>query len=146
MKVLVIVHVEDQFDELIRHDLGDNFQERIVKYAGRFDKVISVVSYKALGGSSYPLLNQFHEEEWIWGYDVEYYKDDPDCTNVEGVDYIATTGHDYSLIEGWMKKLPKAHNYTLIGGCRWECLQDVKEIFEHLNLKTKLNNNYIYAL
>ncbi len=146
MKVLIIVHVEDQFDGPIRKDLGDDFDEKIVRYAENFDKTISVVSYKGLGGDGYPLLKQFHEEEWIWGYDADYYKDDPDCTNVEGIDFIPTTGHSFSLIEEWMKNLSKTDQYTLIGGCRWECLQDVKEIFEHLKLKTKLNNRYIYGL
>jgi len=143
MSTLIIVHVEPDFKEA---GCTEQFAYEIASYAKKFKNVINVTSSHVVGmGESYECLDGYHKEEWIWGYDAEHYKQDPTCTNIEGVDYIPTGGHDYSLIEDWMKKLPAKEKYVLVGGCRNECLRDVIDIFAHLKLKYKVNEEYVYG-
>ena len=144
MNVLVIVHLEPDFST--REEPLDELVEKVIAYAESFDKVINITSAGSLTGTApYPELMNFRNEEWIWGFDAEAYLQEESGVWKEGVDYIPTTGHPYSEICDWMHQLSKSDEYTLVGGARWECLQDVYEIFQHLNLKTGINNSLTYG-
>jgi len=134
MNVLVIVHLEPDFNppkELVN---------KISATGNLFDHVINITSARALTGTEpFHSLRRFHEEEWVWGY--EPLGNDGD---VEGIDYIATNGHDWSHIADWMKDLSKYDKYTLVGGGRYECLQDVFDIFQHLWLESKIIETLTY--
>lgn len=136
MRVLVIVHLEADFQ------VDESLILQIIKYSKTFDHTINITSAAALTGTEmFYELRQFHSEEWIWGFDPS----DPACTYKKGVDYISTNGHEYSEILPWMKKLKKDKAfYTLVGGNRFECLQDIYDIWQHLGLKTRIKEALTY--
>lgn len=141
MRTLIIVHLEPDFKKSAGEETLINLVYDVVKYARQFDNVINVTSARGISGTrGYYQLDKFEEREWIWGFDPC----GNDYTHIEGESYISTTGHEYSYIEDWMKELPKDHYYTLVGGARSECLQDVFEIFKHLNLKVKIKETLTY--
>lgn len=139
MRVLIIVHLEPDFNP--SEDLVNN----VIKYSRQFDHTINVTSASGLTGTQpFERMVNFHEEEWIWGYDADYYKEEEGCNHVEGVDWIPSGGHDYSFIEQWMRDLNKHNRYTLVGGARNECLRDVADIFSHLGLKYRIKEELTY--
>ncbi len=104
MRVLVIVHVEPYF-EGYKPDLR-LLAKQIRSLANLYDHVINVTCSNQLSDlEQYEEFQKFHEEEWVWGFDAEYYKEVTPDECIKGVHYIETTGHEYSIIEEWMKKL-----------------------------------------
>lgn len=143
MRTLIIVHLEPYF-ECGCKDL-QTLVKKVVRYSKDFDRVINVHSAQALSdGAAFEQLVAFEQEEWIWGFDAQYYDQDEPGKYVEGVDYIRCNGHEYGEILDWMKSLSKRDSYTLVGGARSECLQDVYDILSHLELKVRIKETLTY--
>lgn len=147
MKILIIVHLEPMFQETAGS--LDNLAHEVYLHSQNFDRVINVTCEGILGWpsrehdeESFALLKSFEQREWIWGFDPEQYQDDPYWE--EGKQYIATTGHSYSEIVDWMRELPKDADYSLVGGGRNECLQDIYDIWNHLEYSTEIIENLTY--
>jgi hypothetical protein len=144
MKILVVVHVERGFGEQL-----EDLAAQIVRYSEDedFDRVINITSDECLTGLP-PfdcIAERFDDNrEWIWGFDKEYYVDEDPEKWVEGKNWIETSGHEYSEILDWMHELSKNDEYVLVGGCRSECLQDIIDIWEHLDLNTTVNEQLTY--
>lgn len=134
MKTLLICHLETDFQYLMSPNLVDN----IITYSTEFERVINITS---TSGNFEKIQSQqsFEEEEWIWMFDIEHY---PEFTL--GVDCIKTDGHKYSEVCQWMRELPKTDNYTIVGGHVKECLLDVFQVMQHLELSIIINNALTY--
>lgn len=142
MRTLAIVHLEPDFD--LTGDL-QIMAGAVVRLSNLYDRVLNITSASAISGTEpFEVIarQNFIEEEWIWGIDIEGY-DEGEWRL--GDNYIETTGHPYSEICDWMKQLPKYDKYTLVGGARHECLQDVYEIFLHLGLDVKVHEALTYG-
>ena len=143
MKILIIVHLEPDF-EATAGSL-QNLVDKVMNYSKNFDRVINITSAEVLTGTEpFPELMKFRSEEWIWGFDADYYVENEPEKWIEGKNYIETTGHPHSEILDWMYELPKYSNYVCVGGSRFECLQDVYEILQHLNYKVKIKESLTY--
>lgn len=143
MKHLVIVHLEPMFENTAGS--LDKLVNKVKSHANLYDKVLNITSADTLGAASYPQLKDFESEEWIWGFDAAYYQEEEPDKWIEGKNFIkVTTAHQYAEINDWMYQLPKSASYTLVGGGRDECLQDIYEIFQHLSLKVKINEKLTY--
>lgn len=141
--MLVIVHVEPDFD--FTGDMEYTLVPEIARYANGFDHVINVTSSRVLGlNQRFEALTQFHEEEWLWGFDYAYYTEEEPERWIEGQNWIFTSGHEASEICEWMVRLAKTDRYTLVGGGRNECLQDVYDIFVHLGLDSSIEEKLTY--
>lgn len=138
MNCLIIVHVEPDFN----YDgiIPDPLLHAILKEAPLFNRVINVT----MTGDVYDQLKDFEQKEWIWGLDVEGWTKKEKKRWKHGIDWIETTGHMYSKITPWMHELPKNIAYTLVGGSRHECLQDMYDIFKHLGLYTMIAEKLTY--
>lgn len=138
-----MVHLEPDFD--LTGDL-EIMAKAVVRYSRAFDKVINITSQSVSSGGypqEFPIMENFTDNrEWIWSV---YPEEDEPGTWILGDNYIPTTGHQYSEILGWMKELPKDASYTLVGGARWECLQDIYDIWEFLGYKTKIKEELTYG-
>lgn len=146
MATLIIVHVEPQYDSS-EYRL-ENLAELIQKYADRYYEHWEIINVQTEYDSKnifYP-LREFSTEQWLYGFDAEYYKQDSPGLYIEGKDYIrVSTCHEYAFVDTWLKQLDKKENYVLVGGARHECLQDVYEIMKHLKLKVRINEKLVYA-
>lgn len=145
MKILVVVHVEPDF--LFSAPNLEDLAKKIVKYSRKFDHVINITSAEVLTGTKpFPIIAEHFSDnrEWIWGFDAEYYEKEEDFTGVKGINYIETSGHEYSEILDWMQELNKSDKYTLVGGGRNECLQDIIDIFSHIGYDFKVKEKYTY--
>lgn len=140
-KVLVVVHLEPDFKpsfELV---------SKVANYSKLFNNKIMVESASELSGTEpfYELDNiyQHRTETWIWGWPDT---DDSMEDNTLNQDYIwcKNSLHDGAYIYDWMKELNRYDNYYLVGGGRNECLQDVYEIFLHLDLNVRVVENLTY--
>jgi hypothetical protein len=141
-KILVVVHLEPDFGDHL-----ESLAEEVVEYSEDFDKVINITCAESLSGTEpfYVIKeNFFDNREWIWGFDADYHTVEEPDRWVEGKNYISTSGHEWSEILDWMHDLSKRDKYTLVGGARCECLQDIYDIFNHLNLNTVINEKYTY--
>src|SRR5438552_1736286 len=107
MRRLIIVHLEPDFERTA--GLLDHLVKKVVSCSRKFDYVLNITSAESLTGTDpFDELRGFHSEEWIWGFDQEYYtKDEPERW-IEGDNYLKTSGHEYSEIYDWMKELPKS--------------------------------------
>jgi len=143
MRTLVIVHLEPSFE--ITAGPLDGLARKVKSLANLYDNVLNITCAETLGYSeSFPELKDFPQKEWLWGFDADYYTEEEPDKWVEGKNYIKTTGHEYSEILDWMYELPKNAKYTLVGGGRSECLQDIYDIFQHLSLNVKINERLTY--
>ena len=146
-KVLVIVHVEPVFNiqasngHRSSRDIEELAQD-IYDYSKNYGKVLNVVSERELCQlpkeiNSYPILNEFKKVDFVWGFD-------PEDSDVECEDYIRTSGHEYSKIYPWMRDLDGSDSYYLVGGARNECLQDIYDLFNHMELDVHIIEKYTY--
>jgi len=144
MRVLIIVHLVPEFERTVGVLVMDSLVKKVVRYAKDFDNVINV--YSLDDRLFYQQLKPFVQQQWIWGFDYAYYTTDEESKDYweEGKNWIRTTGHVASEIANWMQALSKKDTYTLVGGARSECLQDVYDIFNHLELKTKIKESLTY--
>lgn len=139
-KTLIVVHVEPTFGSA-----AEDLVPRILRYNedSDFNKVIYITSCRSLGGGDpyQELLNISEEQEWVWGGepDTEF---PVDVSEHEG--FIYSSGHEYSEVLEWMRHMPKSAEYTLCGGGRNECLQDIIDIWEHLELDFTVNEQLTY--
>jgi hypothetical protein len=121
--------------------------KQVVRYSNSYDKVINITS-EGVSSGNYPTAflvienNFFDNREWIWGV---YPEDDEEGTWQLGSNYIETTGHQYSEILSWMKELPKNAHYTIVGGARRECLQDIYDVWQFLGYKTRIKEELTYG-
>lgn len=147
MRYLVIVHLEPDFEA----SAGplEPLARKVKSVANLYDRVLNITSASGLSGTqSFPELMDFPSKEWIWGFDANYYltEQEEEGGNYwqEGKTYLKTNGHEYSEIHDWIHNLPKFAKYTLVGGGRTECLQDIYNIFQHLGLNVKINERLTY--
>lgn len=143
-RYLVIVHLEPGFESS-----AGSLQwlvSKVKSVANLYDRVLNITSAEAFGreDEAFQELADFPSKEWLWGFDAAHYTEEEPDKWIEGQNYIKTTGHEYSEILDWMHNLPKQAHYTLVGGARNECLQDIYEIFQHLNLNVKINERLTY--
>ena len=141
MKTLVIVHLEPDFNPC------ESLVDEVLKYSSKFDNVLNITSAEGLTGTlPFEQITEagFRNEEWIWGFDYEYYIENEPDKWIEGKNWIFTNGHEASEILDWMYELPKNHKYTLVGGARNECLQDIYDIWKHLELQVQINELLTY--
>src|ERR1700755_2091279 len=97
MKTLVIIHLEPDFEATTGPLLP--LVHKVVKYSNFFDRIINVTCSSALSGTlPFPQLSKFLEKEWIWGLDFEGFDEDDKARWIEGHNFIATTGHQWSEI------------------------------------------------
>jgi hypothetical protein len=142
MKYLVIVHLEPGFESYAGS--LEPMANKVKSLANLYDRVLNITCEDLGYNDIFPALVNFPNKSWIWGFDADYYKEEEPDKWIEGENYIRTTGHEYSEILDWMYELPKKASYTLVGGARNECLQDIYEIFEHLNLNVKVHKRLTY--
>ena len=138
-KVLVIVHLEPCF----RNSGTEEILADVINAVDDYYEVINVTCGNIIGnGEQYEELLPYRQEEWLYGFYL-----DSDERYVEGDDYISvSTPHQYAFIDPWIKQLPNSGvTYYLVGGARWECLQDVYEIFQHLKLECEVIHELTYA-
>lgn len=143
MRTLVIVHLEPAFQSSSGRNL-EQLSRQVKSYSRTFDRVINITSVEVMGDGVFEALENFQSKEWIWGFDYETRIDEEPERWVEGKDWIFTTGHEASEILDWMHELRKKDSYTLVGGARSECLQDIYDIFLQLNLKTRIKETLTY--
>jgi hypothetical protein len=142
MRTLIVVHVEPDFD--LTGDL-EILAKSIVRYSRTFHKVINITSCSVSSGypNEFPIMENFTDNrDWIWGV---YPDEDEPGTWRLGDNYIPTTGHQYSEILSWMRELAKDAHYTLVGEARWECLQDIYDIWNYLGYKTRIKEELTYG-
>ncbi len=142
MRYLVIVHLEPAF-ESVAGSL-EPLANKVKSLANLYDYVLNITCEDLGYDDVFPALVKFKKESWIWGFDADSYKEEEPERWIEGQNYIRTNGHEYSEILDWMYELPKEAKYTLVGGARNECLQDIYDIFQHLNLNVKVNERLTY--
>jgi hypothetical protein len=146
MRYLIVVHLEPDFDQT--GDL-EILAKKIVRYSNTFDGVINITSADSLTGTKpFDIVqaNFWDNREWIWGINLEDYTEDAEDNPWKlGENYIEASGHEYAEILDWMHELDKHAHYTLVGGARRECLQDIFDICQHLKLKTKVKEELTYG-
>jgi len=142
MNILVVVHLEPDFGEHLFE-----LAEEVISYSEDFDRVINITSAEALTGTEpfWNIKEAFYDNrEWIWGFDAEEnVKEDPERW-IEGENWIRSNGHEFSEILDWMHELSKNDKYTIVGGCRTECLQDIVDIFDHLELENEVEESLTF--
>lgn len=141
-RYLVIVHLEPGFESTAGP--LEPMANKVRSLANLYDRVLNITCEELGYDEIFPALQDFPKKSWLWGFDADYYKEEEPDRWIEGQNYIKTTGHEYSEILDWMHKLPKHAEYTLVGGARNECLQDIYDIFQHLGLKVKVNEKLTY--
>lgn len=144
MRILIVVHLEPDFD--LTGDL-EILAKQVVRYSSTFDKVINITSAGGISGTLpfHCISSNFTDNrEWIWGLDIDAYINEPDNPWIMGDNYISTNGHEYSEILDWMKELPKFAYYTIVGGARHECLQDIVDIWDYLGYRWHIKEELTY--
>jgi hypothetical protein len=140
MKILLLVHIEETF----RHFFPKGMTRRIIKHAGKFDKIIHFTSHvndDSPVKELIPVINEVHE--WGWGYEPECFE----YAEEEIKFVIPALGHKYTWIPPILRDTSwlKGSKVYLGGGYNSECLQDMVDILRHMNINYKKIHSFIYG-
>lgn len=142
MDICVLHHVEPMWENSFdREELILNIQDHLERNS--YDMVIlTTLEYT----DGYPELKPYWNrlEEWGYGWEdpeeeKEWYAD---C-NIDISDIIPARGHEFAYVYPWIKELKNA-TWHLMGGAENECLQDLIDTLEHLDIRYFKINDCIF--
>jgi hypothetical protein len=144
-KILILHHVEPMWEDGFDKDVFDYMMD-IIRHIEQqnYDKVILTTME---GGSCYPEIKHLVDVEEQWGYGWEDPEDCPEIYKNWGIDIkdiIQANGHEFAYLYSWIKEL-KGNDIHLAGGHQFECLQDLVDSLEHLNISYTKQHELIYG-
>lgn len=173
--VLFLVHIEEAFRSHFPMQVPENFGvyplghawlQRLIRACKSHDLVIALESQV---DTNFELVDELrpHVNEtwnWSWGYEAKLVYDYDLCDCDAGPDYdsvhdygfrhtckaaewvIESDGHEATWVPVEIRE-PKWRNYyiTVAGGCRGECLSDWLSVLQHMNLRYKMPESYVYG-
>lgn len=159
MKILVVVDVQDEFDEFIQFDLV----KELTEYSKEFDKVYQVWDSHEAETPTHTFPNQVKTVEKLFGKnhfndEVRQFIDEAKNSTEEGKLFKLSNDHGYLVRvdnnHDWFYINPeiydmieelKGHQIVLVGGADGECLEDVKVAIETFGIPVTMNDKYIYS-
>lgn len=151
--LLILCHLHTDFEHL----WDDGYPARVINAAAKYDKVIHL---SATGLYDEDYSDFFVDQNWQivefdWGYEPECYDQNPEqvyavetleeSLAVDG--FLPANGHEFTRIPeefrypGWMR----AYDVHLGGGADYECLQDVRDILDLLEVEYTDERELIYG-
>jgi hypothetical protein len=145
-KTLLICHLEPDFNP------SENLVLAVEKYSrlfGFWNTIVIESASDLTGTDPFFELSRVYSAKvntWVWGWPEMDMLESGEDDSIEGVDFIwcKDSLHKGAFIPDWMKKLDKSTIYFLVGGGRWECLQDVKEMMDFLGYDCRIVESLTY--
>lgn len=144
MKILILHHIEPMWENSFRHWpedyfllIGEHLEEE------HYDKVI-LTTLEYTGG--YDAIKHLWDTEEEWSYaweDPAKYPEWYSGSNIDMEDMIPASGHEFAYLYPWIKEL-SGNDIHLAGGGEGECLQDLIDSLDHLEIPYKKIYNLIY--
>lgn len=141
MKILILHHIEPMWERSFCHNPQDYcflIEQHIQQES--YDKII-LTTLEYTGGYNEIKHLWDVEEEWSYTWDdpSEYHERYNDC-QIDVNDMIPASGHEWAYLYPWIKELQGSDVY-LAGGAESECLQDLVDSLNYLNIpNTKVHN------
>jgi len=150
MKILVIHHVEPMWDSSIPHNYRDYLLNYLIENSEKYDVIMATFleDYQSTTGCEEidSFITKTNEWGYGWGYgnetkpkQVAKYHEFP-----KGDIIRVSSPHDWAYLYDWIKEL-KGHEIDVCGGYRTECLLDLEESLEHLEIPFKTLDNLVYG-
>lgn len=140
MKTLFLVHVEEMF----RDFFPTMYIPRICKAMNQYEQIYvfcsGVMDYEPIP-EIYKFQN-YEQIDWGWGYEPASFEHQPE----EQQFVIPAYGHEYTWIPEILRDntIWEKHEIHLGGGADKECLQDMRDILNHQQIKFKNIRGLIY--
>ena len=138
MKILVLHHVEKMWQNSIPFD----FVEKVIEHieGENYDYIIAS-TFEDYQSTGYDELDYYINkiENWSYAWIVKGYGETKKKHIVKEFglpkkDIIRVSSqHEFAYCYDWIKKL-KGNEIFVAGGCRYECLLDLEETLEHLDI------------
>ena len=143
-RVLILHHIEPMWEACFNRE---DFLKTVVTHIrrARYDKVI-LATLEGCQDSVYPELEGLYTELVDWSYAWE---DSPETSaeqfDMPVEDFIEVSSpHQVAYLYPWIKDL-KHYQVSVCGGHRWECLLDLEESLQHLNIDYRRIERCIYG-
>jgi len=153
---LVVVDVQKDFSNFFTEE----YLESLESYVSQFPRVIVVVDdnsgdtdipyflkncatdvlYKSYGG-----FEQEYIEELMEDGEIEIIKEDEVYKYGENLIVPGNVHENFLVPSDMVAVFKELQQVTIVGGADQECLDDVENALQHLNVEVKRNNNLIYS-
>lgn len=138
MRILFLVHIEDNLSDLF----PPGYEDRVVREAQKYDRVIALSS----GLEREPFVWQLEAVvdtiwEWSWGYHADGF------TKSELAWLIPSCGHEWTWVPPELRGPPwwmRGAEVTIGGGCDGDCLEDFRAVLNHVGIKYTEDRSIIY--